>query len=685
MTNFNEKFFFNKTFIVNNPKSVKKIVTDNNYNNLTIGIEGGNLINNIKNNIAVQLQNNTNKNWNGYLYEKGNLEKPILEFISTDENIATFNFVPDPKKNYEIKINNNQQNTISLPIGKNSGVALVATTVDDGLKFKINKINFPKSIKIIGTIGNQLIYKANIPASSSEEIEKTISTKDLISGIITLSIFDENENLIAQRLNFINNKKLSSNFQIDEINLSKEPREFSSVRLKNNTDNNIKDVITFIVDKNTKTTEEIENISSRFFLTGDLDLNLNQPSQYFTNLPNEKIINQILIGKKWDRINWEELKIGKLPILKKNDNRYLSYDGQLKTKNNTPIKNTKFTSIINKSNGDVVLKDLQTDENGYFTLDNIIFEDEFTFNYTKDNKNNDTRITFTPKSAFRIPFTINTNEILAKYNLVDRSTENNENNEDIDNHEDRLALQNILKEKYIDIEHLDIKKTKSLKSKTEELNDKLANGMFNSMVGSVRTFDFVNSEVKNSLLGMSNVFEYLNIIYPHLAFNETEGILQDGKNGANPFYYYLNESRVPKSTIESIPLEFIAMAKVFQRGFAGNPGMAGGAVAVYTLKGDLLKEVNDRSYLKKTNNNIITLKGYDSLPNFILPDYSNKDLFKNQKDNRKLLYWNPNTSIKNNKSSEIKFVNNDSPSNYKIIVVGFNPNSDTPIYKEELL
>jgi hypothetical protein len=110
----------------------------------------------------------------------------------------------------------------------------------------------------------------------------------------------------------------------------------------------------------------------------------------------------------------------------------------------------------------------------------------------------------------------------------------------------------------------------------------------------------------------------------------------------------------------------VAMIKVFNPPFFGAAGGgAGGAVAIYTKKGDQI--INSTKGL-----DFVSISGYTPLKEFYSPDYS-KDADINKNDYRTTLYWNPHLTFdKSNRRISIPFYNSDNCKKIRVVIEGMN-------------
>jgi hypothetical protein len=157
------------------------------------------------------------------------------------------------------------------------------------------------------------------------------------------------------------------------------------------------------------------------------------------------------------------------------------------------------------------------------------------------------------------------------------------------------------------------------------------------------------------------VLEYLRAKGFSPDFRSTSTISALGEYSAE---VYLDEFMADGSILESLPMSKIAMVKIYSN-FSGSWGNGpGGAIAIYSKKGeDLWNNIDARPAT-------ITYNGYSVVKEFYAPDY----VVKSQKytpDSRITIDWRPNILINNlNPRIPFSFYNNDRTKRFKVVVEG---------------
>jgi len=672
MTNFSEDYQFIKPIAVYNPKSPKKLVLNTSLGwSVSPYPESGTFIAGIDTKVAVRISSNggMSKTWNGYVTEKSKPAQHLADFKGLDENVALFSMTPEKGKKYQLTVIDSQgkkQNT-DLPDVAESGVSLQIksnlNSIDYSLKSKsVN--NNSGFYKLIATIGNKLVYKARIKKDNQGETY-SIPTDQLINGILQFTLFDEQENVVAQRLCFVSPQQL--NIQKPEIknpSFSFQTKSLNTFGIQSNAD--IPNYTVAIFDALKSSNKD--NLLSKLWLTGDFTDQITAPSQYFATDRNTDALDALLISEHWTRFSWQDIIAGKFPVIKNKPEPYLSYTVRMTT-NGKPAQNTNLNLMFDSEKSGSKLTSITTDNNGDIHLKNMSFDAPQKIYYQMKADNTDAviipKISFVPLKK-DLPF--------SNYSLVIRTA-----NEAL-SPEASQAIEGSLSEKKVNEKVTDILEVK-LKGKkqtpTEKLNDELSSAMFQSPSETI--FDFVNDKLLAS--GSPDILLWLE--------GRVAG-LQIKRDGADVDAYirnkkvdvYLDENKTDLEILRGLNAANIAMIKVVRDDFFGGFGNSNGAILVYTRNGNTALEQDPKSL---TGLKFFTLNGYDQNDNFININYNNTTLKSTSNDNRSNLYWNPKLKAQKDQPTTVNFYNNDTAKQFRIMVIGLGEETGLPVFSDQTL
>lgn len=674
MSNFSEDFIYVRTIAVYNSASEEKLVKNTNATwSATAHPEGGTFVNGIETKFAVRIHSNGDnpKSWKGTVVDSEKQNIAITNFQSLDENVGQFIITPQKGEKYQVIIEDQvgHKNTIDLPAVQENGVHLQVTSNDNEIKYKLiqnTQNQGPKNYKVIGTINNRLIYKAVLKKSSDDFY--IIPTQQLINGILQLAVFDENEKVIASRLCFVKPNQLDVKKPIlNNLKQSNQPRGLNQFDIVPQP--NYSNYTVLIQDANSDETTESNNFLSDIWLTGDLTSDIKSPAQYFSKTRNTEALDALLISEQWKRFSWKDIITGNKPFIQYKPEQYISYTGSL-TINQSPARDTSFNLAYQNENSDLKIIPVTTDNAGNFSLQNMIFDDTYKLYYQLNGAKNTNNVKVFAKPNLRpIPYL---NPLPAtKYKLEPRSKEEVSDPE-IAQYVIAKKIQKNFDQKINEIEEVKLKAKK--KDKTKELNKQLSSSMFQSADEIV--FDLANDNM--SAMGSQDILQWLNGRVAGLEIRREMGQSTAYIRGTIATIF-LDEIRTEPSMLSSISVNDIAMIKVFKGISAVR---SGSSIAIYTKRGGSSNEKDGT----KSGLNEIVLNGFDKELNYNNIDYKTTNPSEIPTDVRKVLFWNPNISIKNNQNANIQFYNNDTPEKQRVTIISLDDdNLHSPLYDTEIL
>jgi hypothetical protein len=674
MLNFSEEFHYKHALQIYNPSSPQKLVADSTAEWTAAAFaEGGNFIAGASTKVAVRMQSAglLPDDWSGYLIETAKPTEKIVSFKAIDKNVAVFNIIPEPAKKYQVIIEdkNGKKQIITLPPVAESGVNLQVNSTANAIFYSIQFKNLPpnpKGYKIIGSINNTFVYKATITKPVSE-ISSSIPTDKLINGVLRLTVFDDNDKPLAERLCFVLPQQLTvGRPAFPKLYLNKLPRGANSIDII--PDTNYTHYAVLVSDGSVKDVFNEENILSTMWLSGDFTSYIDAPAQYLGVDANIAGLDALLISEKWKRFNWNDVLNGKFPEIKYLPQPYISYKGTVYG-NGGIIANQGVNLIFYFKDSTNQFSSVTTDSKGVFEMKNMIYEEPVKVYYQINGKNisfRDVSIVFEPlfraldfKGALPV----------SKFKLVKRPAKDPVP-DDIARALTTRANQKATDEQYKTLQEVKIVAQK--KSKVQELNDKLSSGMFKSMDENV--FDLVNEN--QDAMSAQNILQWLQGRVAGLQIQMQNGnyvpIIRGSQVGL-----YLDEMPVDASAISGLPVSNIAMVKVIKGAFLGGiGGGGGGAVAIYTRRGDT-QAANSQKTPSLAN---ATLLGFDKPVPFTSPDYKDNTIKTANKDSRDALYWNPFYPVEKGKTVTVRFFNNDSAKSLRVVIIGFTKDDDIPLF-----
>lgn len=683
MSNLSEDFQYLKQIPIYNPDSPKKLVLDKTSSwSATLHPEGNSFIQGIQSKIAVRLHftGTPPSQWEGYVIEKSNPEKKISTFKGLDGNVGIFALTPEKDKIYEavIKDSEGNQSTVVLPKTTEIGVSLQLLSEKDNVKYKIqNTAQSYPYYTVVANIGDQVVYKAKI--NQLRDVFQSIPTNQLINSVLQITVFDDKENVLASRMCFVMPQNLLVSVpEVKAKTVSTEKRGLNSFDIKS-----IKDVPNYSVavfDPEDKKSLQDENLLSSLWLTSIIKSKIDRPAQYFSEKRNTEALDALLISEQWKMFDWKEIISGKYPTIINQSSKYISYKGRV-TVNAKPAAQQNLIMLVDGDISGNQIMEVETDSNGEFFFDNLIFEKPIKITYQLNGASaalkSRTNVFINPANTF-IPLKKDLPAV-EKYKLVDRNSSSEASQSaEITKTIEARKYKKEYNEKVTLIEEVKIKAKK--KNLTEELNKKLSSPLYKSMNEVV--FDFVNEN--QSAASSPNILQWLQGRVAGLTINYENGVptpyIRQGK--AN---IYLDEMLMDAGSLSGISASNIAMVKIIKDGSVGMSGSGNGAVLIYTRRGDTQPKTPESNLLNMANLNFFVMEGYNEYEKYPDADYGNSELSKIGYDYRTVLYWNSSLEVDEANPIQIDFYNNDTAKKFRFIIMGSDNEKYTPVYYDKII
>lgn len=399
MRNTDEKFFFEKEIYISNPdfstyvtreelQKIKKERRRNRKSEADFDIqflpEGGHLLAGIENKVGFKAINELGHGTlvTGDIFDsKGN---KIISVSSSQLGIGSFVFTPAINEKYFAVLNTGGDKPVkvTLPGAIPMGINITASkSSDNELKVSLSS-NFqagqlpPNTLYfLVAQSRGRIIYTHEFDIKNQPSFIN-LSTKDIPTGILHLTLFNVLSQPVSERLVFINNH--------DELKVQVES-SFSEISSREKAVVNIK-----VHDKeqvpvpgffslsivNSEDAAANENIISNLLLTSDLKGYIENPQYYFANRSGEKEkqLDDLMLTQGWSRFNWASVLAGsKAPPEYENEKGIIITGKITKEFFNIPLRDSKVTlSILNEFN-DVF--STRSGDKGAFRFDNLDYSD----------------------------------------------------------------------------------------------------------------------------------------------------------------------------------------------------------------------------------------------------------------------------------------------------------------------
>ncbi len=670
MLNFDSSFLYNKQLSVLSKTPAPATQKNEPVVSVQFLPEGGDAVAGLKNKIAFKATDQWGQpaNISGTIYDdKG---KAIETFRSIHHGMGTFYLMPEAGVSYTAKwkISRGVQQETLLPAIKPAGVGITVSLAGSRRIVTVERsANAPAAnLYMVGTMYQQKVFSTTVNLSTKNTESKNIPTQNLPTGILTITIFNAAHQPLAERITYIKNGNFS--FQ-PEVNVV---RYGLNKRAKNEWELIVPDSLaanlSIAVTDAAINSDSSENIYSHLLLTSELKGTIYKPAQYF--LSNQDSINQqldlVMLTNGWRRFNWTAVVGGRTAqIAHPRDTAYLHFSGKLYGIQPGRLSNENLVAILKpKDSAASQMLAVPINSNGVFSQPDFVFFDtlQVFYQFKKGSLLNGASARFMEnrfgapkwKALNFIPSNIFLKDTTGAYYQRARATE-------------KLELKEFFNSKMLS----NVTVRSQIRSRINELDKRYTSGLFSG----ADSYQFDLTEDRTAMSAL-NIFQYLQGKVAGLQISNSGASTTLQWRGGSPSVY-LNEAPTDIDMISSVAVSDIAYVKVFRPPFMGGFNGAGGAIAIYTKRGNDAQNTSTVKGLDKS-----TIVGYSPVKEFYSPNYGTFDARHEQRDLRTTLYWNPFviTTPKNNKV-KLAFYNNDVTKAFRVIIEGITKDGQLTHYE----
>jgi hypothetical protein len=622
--------------------------------------EGGNLVSGLSQTIAFKATNEYGLpvQASGSIYNSKN--EKIATFNSYHDGMGMFDLLSTVNEKY-YAIADGETRRYDLPEPAAKGIGLTIIPHPQGNFFEIKQRKEDPAFQVaymIGQMQHHVVFRQEFK-NFKEQINGVINTKSLHSGILQVTFFNKDNQPLAERLCFVNNKEYIQQGELiaDTISFGVKARNRISIQLKDTVQGSFSvSVIDGAFQQNDR---RADNIYSSLLLTGDLQGYIHQPSYYFSadNDSVQTSLDLVMMTNGWRRFKWMEL--AKQPAPGYRDRSFITLSGKVNLRDSKKTFASKpLLLMLMTADSTRRIQMISTDEQGNFKLDSMLFFGRSKV-FVSDIRG---------KKSQYIDVNMSADSLTRSY-LLPAVLRPPYQPTVLQEQQVKLGidLDEILKGEGLLMKGVTVKTKK--RNLVQELDEKYAKGAFSGEAN--RILDLVNNKDAETY---QNIFEYLRMNVPGLQVAGSIGdyqifyrqTVETGSSlGPIPMQLFLDEIETDASVISNIPAGQVAMVKVYSS-FVGAMGNgAGGVLAVYTKKG------SDMSDIMQYAADMIPYNGYTVVKEYYEPDYKADPAAMSRPDHRVSLAWRPDVLINNiNPKIPVTFYNSDRTRSYRIVVEG---------------
>lgn len=663
MLNFDTAFLYNKDIRIlsKTTAAAAKTARPAVVPSLQFFPEGGDAIEGVSNRIAFKAADQ----WGRPVRIRGIVQDAKGGFIDSlrvlHDGMGFLFVLPQPGGVYTAKWRDEKgaDHTTALPAARSSGVAMqVLTSKTQRIINLLASPQLPQELQqlhILGTLNQHEAFRAEVALQPGGTARRIIPIQNLPSGILTITLFDAAWNAVSERITFVNNQDYSftPTMEVQHWGLSKRKRNDVQLTLPDSLQGAS---LSISVTDAAIERDTTDNIIAHLLLSSEIRGEVYNAAYYFSG-NTETLAQQldlVMLTNGWRRFKWEDVAKGKLPVINyPRDTTYMTLSGKLFGVTRSQLSGKESIVLIVKSKDSttkMLVEPINTDAT--FRDPGVILFDTVQVYYSLKSKflglaeakfmtdrlPAPNYAAFSKRFIARNPFFDTTGSAYHTYLGGQAARMMEERNGKM-------------------MEAVTV--TARPRPTTDAMDQKYASALFQG--GDGYQFDLVND---NSAMGYPTIFNYLQGRVAGLQINQSGGTATLSWRGSSPALY-LDEIPTDADMLGSVPVSDIAYVKVLRPPFMGSPNGAGGAIAIYTRKG------NDQQATPGRGLNSNKVSGYTPIREFYSPNYDRFDQRNDQPDIRTTLFWSPALGTTPQKRTvNFSFYNNDVSKSFRVVVEG---------------
>lgn len=349
--------------------------------------EGGDLVAGLQSRVAFKILQPDGLGGSGSGYVEDDAGTKVVEFTSEHGGMGSFFITPEAGKTYKavVKYADGKTQTSSLPTALKEGYAIAVnlhmpTYIYLAIRATPSLVQNQKATILVQRQG-KIIFVGQKVISGAESLVK-LPLDNYPTGIIQITLFNENMQAVCERLFFNLNKH--SLFALAAPGLVERAgtRKPVTVTLESGAPGDSVRVGSFSASvvnmaNMPKLQNNETNIYSGLFLTPELKGYVEQPDYYFDGYDTKiNELDNLMLCQGWRRIIWDDVKAAKLPAINYKPENGFSVSGTVTQRNGTPIQKTKVSLLSTSSWSHI---DTVTDAQGRFVFDRLLLRDSSKF------------------------------------------------------------------------------------------------------------------------------------------------------------------------------------------------------------------------------------------------------------------------------------------------------------------
>ena len=632
--------------------------------------ESGNILLKFANRVAFKATNESGKGGTVRGIIRNEKGDSVQQFSDTFLGMGRFNLIVDKAEKFTAEVQNDDGTTtvFPLPVVQLKGAVMVVEhkqdTADVGIVFYVSydSLSMPNGFNLLVHQRGKICFYNPIVVKNKTNLRifrlKVPRTAFTEEGIATFTLFDENNNPLAERLLFMRNPKrqLNINLTTEKTVFDKRERVTVKIDAKNNDGKPVAANLSFAVTNDDKigTPQYAEDLRTYMLLRSDLRGHIEQPNYYFedTTAKARLALDNLLLTQGWRRFDWKE----------KPDSLYFKHERGLGVeavlyKRKKPVVNAITVLLLKREEDKTQSVFTQTDANGHFFAQHLAFVDTALLYVNVANSTKTYTVeAITPRN---IPSVSDPKIYLADQPMIN-----------IDAY--LTASQAVLMGKKLRTEREIVLQEVEIKARKI---DPLAKDPRVSFMTADRSFVIDSNET-----GMLLSFLQSRGIRSQTT-EDGDVLLVKGRGDLSGTTFGIVVDGLGQFDGRMLQNMFMQDIQRIDITYNGNGGFMGVNTSINgNTDGvvNIMTKAGDPNYWKTRSNDYnndvptLLLKGYAKQRQFYTPDYAEKKEEYILADHRTTLYWSPTVQTDKNGKATVSFYTSDDTQNAKILVEGID-------------
>ncbi|WP_273568736.1 TonB-dependent receptor [Maribacter halichondriae] len=701
MQNFDPDFFYTKIIKVTGDSGKQTGLEATNSIDLQFFPEGGYAVANLPIKMAFKAvgSNGLGKDIKGHIEDSQG--KVLNQFNTLENGAGFFQLLPKKGEQYTAVLDDGRQ--FPLPKVLDEGYSLsINNSSENSIKVTVSASENlkNKAFYIIGSLRNKKYYQGKFEFGIRPTLSFDIPKTKIPSGVLTLTLFDEERKPWCERALFINNQdELVIRAKITPSKLEKRGKITLNVNV---TDTDGRPISTEMSVAVTDTEQSLKsstssNILTHLLLESEVKGHIENPGLLFKDQTRSTLnrLDLVMMTHGWRKFVWPELWQEDMAQKEFSFSQGLKISGTAYKAKNRPLVNSVL-SVFTKSSEETKLYTTTTDEKGKFLIENLNLKDSVKLVFNAQNEKAkpieiavelDERTYKAPKPEFKtlMPFEAQEDDTFLEFAAARSKMDS------------LFSFDNttMLDEVTVAADRID-KATAPLPSVAgilpdvtiysedkEPLNDifQLLSGIAGIRVsgtGMDRRISIRNGGNPLWLIDGVQQFEATSAQMPtSVPALQSGGLGEQPRSGLSGSGIATAESPIPGSVL-SLDVRSIERIEVLKGGTAAMiSALQGqsGIILIYTKQGYY-------STPEKITLPQVTVLGHAAAKTFYAPKYDVKLDRHEAPDYRATLYWNPSINTDENGNAKVEFFNSDAAKEIQVSIEGLSQSGIPGSYLE---